>query len=102
MAVGDHDALRLGDLVWFGVEEPAIETHEFQPLYENGQLVNWSDFPVKHVAISTGESNDGDPLLLHSTSIAGTNVIWPMSSFATYRRYRKHYGVTRLKAILDL
>ena len=92
----DGEAMMVGDLVWFGIEDPEVQVHEFVPHYENGSLINWADFPVKHVAIFTGEYADGDPLLLHSTSIVGTNVVWPLSYFKTYRRYRQLYGVTRL------
>ena len=87
-----------GDLVWFGIENPPIEPHQFIPLYENGELTNWREYPVKHVAIATGEVDyDGDPLLLHSTNLTGTNTVWPMRLFANYRRYKQIYGITRLK-----
>ena len=84
--------MQTGDLVWFGIEQPAIHPEEFVPRYdEQGKLINWSDFPVKHVAISTGEHNeDRDPLLLHSTYYEGTNVIWPLSRFSAYPKYKKN------------
>lgn len=94
--VHNSEVNQMGDLMWFGIEDPPISTRAFVPHYEDGKLVNWSDFPVKHAAIHTGEDNDGDPLLLHSTSIVGTNTVWPMSYFRTYKRYRKFYGATRL------
>lgn len=90
--------MQIGDLVWFGIEEPAVAVDEFVPHYIDGQLVNWADFPVKHVAIYTGEIGGGnDYLLLHSTHIEGTNSIWPLAKFADYRKYKKLYGITRLK-----
>ena len=102
---GDHEHFRQvetleqmqrGDLVWFGLADPKIEPAKFEPRYEDGQLVNWADFPVKHIAISTGERND-DYQLLHSTHVEGTNVVWPLARFAEYKNYRKLYGITRLK-----
>lgn len=92
------DNLQTGDLVWFGIENPRIMPDDFTPLYEQGRLVNWRDFPIKHVAISTGERDEtGDELLLHSTYYEGTNTIWPLSQFASYERYRRTYGISRLK-----
>lgn len=92
------DDLQTGDLVWFGVEDADIKPEDFSPQYENGKLINWREFPVKHVAVSIGEQNeDGDDLLLHSTYYEGTNVVWPLTRFAKYRRYEKVYGMSRLK-----
>lgn len=94
--MNERELNQIGDLMWFGIEDPPVNVDEFVPCYEDGKLINWADFPVKHVAIHTGEDNDGDPLLLHSTSIVGTNIVWPMSYFKTYKRYRRFYGATRL------
>lgn len=91
-----HKDMIAGDLVWFGVQDPIIGPDQFVPVYEDGELINWKEYPVKHVAIATGEINHDDPLLLHSTNLTGTNVIWPMRLFAEHRRYRQLYGVTRL------
>ncbi len=92
------DDAQTGDLVWFGVEEPAITVEAFVPQYAGGELLNWADFPVKHVAICTGETNpDDDYLLLHSSREDGVNAVWPMARFGDYRRYRKLYGISRLK-----
>ncbi len=92
--------MRRGDLVWFGIDKATIEPEEFTPVYENGALTNWSDFPIKHAAIHTGDADiDGNPLLLHSTHVEGTNTIWPLPKFAVYQKYRKLYGISRL--ILD-
>lgn len=91
------EMLQRGDLVWFGIEEAPIEPDEFVPVYDNGALTNWRDFPIKHTAISTGQQNlEGDPLLLHSTHLEGTNVVWPLGKFAKYKRYEKLHGITRL------
>jgi hypothetical protein len=90
-------AMQRGDLVWFGVAEPRVQAVEFTPRYEDGQLVNWADFPVKHVAIHTGERRP-DHQLLHATYVEGTNAVWSLGKFANYGRYKKLYGITRLKA----
>lgn len=90
--------MQAGDLVWFGVENPDIQVEEFTPVYANGQLMNWADFPVKHVAVYTGGlGENNDYLLLHSTHVEGTNVIWPLEKFKDYVKYRKIYGISRLK-----
>lgn len=96
------DDLRRGDLVWFGLESPPIQVADFRPVYRDGQLVNYHEFPVKHVAIATGNTDArGEPTLLHATHIAGTNVVWPLNKFAEYARYRKVYGISRLLAAAD-
>ncbi len=86
-----------GDLIWFGLEEPVMSAEEFVPVYQGDKLTNWRDFPVKHVGIFTGKYEDSEPLILHSSNIEGTNVIWPLSRFDEYRRYQKIYGIRRLK-----
>lgn len=85
-----------GDLVWFGLQDPPVGFADFVPQYRDGDLLNWADFPVKHVAIHTGRHTDDGPLLLHSTHRVGTNAVWPIREFAEYRQYKKSYGVTRL------
>ena len=92
--VRDISQHRLGDLFWFGVDDAVVEPTAFVPIYDDkGNLTNWKDFPIKHVAVATGRVDDsGDPLLLHSTHIEGTNSIWPMRKFGDYRRYRKLHG----------
>jgi hypothetical protein len=75
--VPDPARLQAGDLVWFGLAEPPVSLEEFEPQYNGDELLNWRDLPVKHVAISTGAREHGDPLLLHASLIAGTNVLWP-------------------------
>jgi hypothetical protein len=60
-------------------------------------LANFSDFPVKHVAICTGTREDGDHLLLHASSADGTNALWPLGKFAGYDRYRRIYAIRRLQ-----
>lgn len=94
--VDDIQDMQRGDLLWFGLAEPKIAIDDFEPRYVDDQLLNWSDYPIKHVAVYTGEEAE-DYLLLHSTPLEGTNVIWPMSKFADYKRYEKFYGITRLK-----
>jgi hypothetical protein len=97
-SVESHTNMQMGDLVWFGLANPKIEVSEFVPEYQHGELLNWPDFPVKHVAIYTGEHDaQGDHLLLHSTATEGTNAVWTLGQFAAYERYQKIYGITRLK-----
>jgi hypothetical protein len=62
--VPDADTMRVGDLVWFGVERPRVGLEEFVPRYDGDELMNGSDVPVKHVAICAGTCDDGDRLLL--------------------------------------
>lgn len=96
--VESFDVLREGDLVWFGVEKPAMPPDAFEPHYLDGALINWREFPIKHVAVGLGERDgSGEELLLHSAYQEGTNAIWPFSRFAQYRRYRRVYGLSRLK-----
>lgn len=90
--------MQIGDLVWFGLQDAVRRPEDIPLRYDDaGNLVNWRDFPVKHVAVSTGHQVDGDPLLLHATNLEGPhNKVWPLSKFSRYPRYRKLYGVTRL------
>jgi hypothetical protein len=99
---GIHD-MQKGDLVWFGIEDGKIEPEEFRPVYDaHGLLVNWRDFPVKHVTIATGMTDErADPLLLHATHFEGTSVVWPLRKFSEYRRYRRLFGITRLIAAAE-
>jgi hypothetical protein len=95
--VEDVETTRQGDLVWFGIEDAGIQPEEFVPVYLDGALVNWADFPIKHVSLCTGDKDErGRQLLLHATHVGGTNTIWPIDKFAEYRKYRKMYGITRL------
>ncbi len=96
----DLKDLRAGDLVWFGIENPSVMPDAFMPRYEGRTLVNWDEFPVKHVAVYTGDRDvQGEALLLNATFYAGTNVVWPLSQFSSYRRYKKIYGASRLRNI---
>ena len=90
--------LEAGDLVWFGRDQPGVALRAFTPRYVAGELVNFDDFPVNHVAICTGSRDDaGDYLLLHASSREGTNSAWPMRRFLGYDRYRRVYATTRLR-----
>lgn len=95
--VPDVAAVQAGDLVWFGVANPKLDVTDFVPIYQNDELVNWPDFPVKHVGIAIGKEEQQDPSILHATWFAGTNVIWPLSKFARYQKYAKIYGIQRYK-----
>lgn len=111
------DQLKIGDLVWFGVENAPCSPNEVKLRYDSrGKLVNWHEFPVKHVAIFAGklaasavrvskaitpdttstESGSVEPLLLHATQSGTAGVVlWPLSHFSEYARYRKLWGITR-------
>lgn len=92
--------MRIGDLAWVGVSRPPVPLDKFVPEYDDtGYLLNWRDFAVNHVAIYTGQTQDGEPLMLHASPMDGTNAIWPLSRFAEYQRYEKIYRISRL--ILD-
>lgn len=91
------DFLEPGDLMWFGLRHPGIPIDQYQPQYdERGTLVNWRDNPVKHVAIYTGEQANDDYLMLHATNIEGTNAVWPLQKFASFKRYERVYRISRL------
>jgi len=92
------ELMQQGDLIWFGYANPRQSIEDFEPTYDNeGFLLNWRDSPIKHVAMYTGERQDDDFMMLHSTHIEGTNAIWPLGLFATYKRYEKIYRIGRLQ-----
>ena len=85
-----------GDLVWFGRANPRFGLNEFVPNLASGQMLNWADCPLNHVAISTGACDEsGDPFLLHASPTDGTNAIWPLSRFLEHERYKEIYGIKR-------
>ena len=65
--------MQAGILGWLGVDRPRVEQEEFVPQYDGDELVNGSDFPVKHVAICTGTRDEDDHLLLDASFADGTN-----------------------------
>ena len=73
--VGNLADMQAGDLVWFGVQNPPKPPEEVRLEYDsNGRLMNWQEFPVKHVAIYTGLQDCRLPLLLHATLIEGGTI----------------------------
>src|SRR3990167_3284453 len=96
-AVEDIADAQEGDLAWFGLANPQVGVEEFRPVYSDGQLANWREFPVTHVGVFADVSN-GDPRILHATPVEGTNTVLPLSEFAGYKRYERLYGITRLMA----
>ena len=96
-AVPDPERMQVGDLVWFGVDQPRVGLDEFVPQYDGDELMNGGDLPVKHVAICAGAGDDGDRLLLHASSVDGTNALWPLKLFREYDRYRRIYAIRRLR-----
>ncbi len=92
----DQAPMQQGDFVWFGRQSPEIPVEAFIPVYAaDGDLLNWPEFAVHHLAIYTGENDNGDPLLLHASPTAVTNEILPLSQFAQCPRYAQTYGVSR-------
>lgn len=91
------ESSQAGDLVWFGLESPKISVEEFVPDYQDQELANWQDFPVKHVGIITGEHEGNEPLILHTTFYARGSVEWPLSKFKQYPKYARIYAIQRLK-----
>jgi hypothetical protein len=95
--VPDAGRLSAGDLVWLGLGDQRLRQEDFVPQYDGVELVNGGDFPVKHVAISTGTGDRDDPLLLHASVADGTNAIWPLARFADHPRYGRIYALRRLR-----
>jgi hypothetical protein len=89
--------MRAGDLVWFGPDRPRVRLDEFVPQYDGDELANPGDVPVKHVAICTDARGDGDRLMLHASSVDGTNALWPLRRFRAYDRYRRIHAIRRLR-----
>jgi hypothetical protein len=96
-AVADQDRMQPGDLVWLGADGPAARLDEFVPRYLGDELLNFGDFPVNHVAICTGIRDHGDHVLLHASTVDGTNALWPLRRFDDYDRYRRIYAIRRLR-----
>ena len=95
--VSDIAQAEAGDLVWFGRAAPRITLEEFQPVYDStGHLTNWREYPVTHVGTHLGENETGVQIY-HGTHVEGGDAVWPIDKFAEYSRYRKLYGITRLK-----
>lgn len=89
--------MQAGDLVWLGLENPAISLADFMPEYDEGNnLLNWRANPVKHVAIYTGQRINDDLMMLHASQMNNSNTIWPLRQFSRYRRYKKIYRISRL------
>lgn len=94
--VDSPDQAEAGDLFFFGRTNPKVSVENFQPVFEDGYLANWRDFPITHVGINTGET-DGELQILHATHIEGTATIWPLRRFSDYSRYQMLYKITRPK-----
>ncbi|ONH22268.1 hypothetical protein [Pseudofrankia asymbiotica] len=89
--------LRAGDLVWLGTAAPRVRLEEFVPRYQDGELLNFSDFPVNHVAVCTGVRAAGHDLLLHASPVEGATALWPLHRFRGHARYRVIYAIRRLR-----
>lgn len=58
------------------------------------------DFDTKklHLAVYTGEQDEeANPLLIHANSVEQKISIWPLKEFQQHWRYRKIYGLRRLR-----
>lgn len=89
--------MRMGDVVWFGPTLTNVSTEQFIPEYDRaGNLQNWSDCPVQHLAIHAGEAQEKEPLLLHATHITCGVEVWPLTRFARYARYEHVRRIGRL------
>jgi hypothetical protein len=95
--VPDRDRMQAGDLVWLGADRPLVSLDEFVSRYRGDELLNFGDFPVNHVAICTGTHRGGDHVLLHASTVDGTNALWPLRKFDNYERYRRIYAIRRLR-----
>jgi hypothetical protein len=91
------DMMQAGDLVWLGVGRPLVRLEDFIPEYCGDELLNFNDFPVNHVAICTGIRKNGDHVLLHASTVDGTNALWPLPEFDHYDRYSRIYAIRRLR-----
>ena len=89
--------MRAGDLVWLGVDRPPVRLEDFIPQYRGDELLNFTEFPVNHVAICTGMREDDDHVLLHASKADGTNALWPLREFGQHDRYSRIYSIQRLR-----
>lgn len=89
--------LAIGDVVAFGIQDPAVSLDSFRPRYHKNELANWSEFPIKHFAVYIGSVPGEEALMLHATPIEGSVVVWPLSKFKEYAQYEKLYYTRRLK-----
>lgn len=95
--VACQDRMQAGDLVWLGVDRPRVALKDFVPQYCGDELLNFNDFPVNHVAICTGIRENGDDVLLHASTVDGTNALWPLREFGRHDRYSRIYSIQRLR-----
>jgi hypothetical protein len=87
-----------GDLVWFGPSNPATELDAFVPRYDdNGELLNFDEFPINHVAVYIEGRGVNNELMLHASPVDSTNALWALSRFAAYERYDTIYAIMRLR-----
>jgi hypothetical protein len=93
--------LELGDLVWFGPAAAPMSLADFIARYDSGgELLNFSEFPINHVAVYLDYEN-GHRRVLHASPADGTNAIWPLRRFGDYDRYNAIKAVQRLRTPLS-
>lgn len=95
--INSPDNMQFGDVVAFGLREPRVQLDKFVPQYKGGELVNWSDYPIKHFAVYMGTAKDKDYLMLHASTRNGTVSVEPLKMFAQHEKYKRIYYIRRLK-----
>lgn len=78
-----------GALVWFAPYRPPHATQHFVPQYKNNFLQNYRQGPARHMATYIGSDASGEPQLLHTSRLTGTNAIWLPQQFSEQRRYAR-------------
>jgi hypothetical protein len=86
--------LRIGDWIMLGRLATASPRH-FEPVYDDrGDLLNWDEFDVNHLAVYLGEFR-GDSLVLHATPEADGAVINTLRQARAGRRTSIIHDVLR-------
>lgn len=98
--ITDEEEFVLGDILFFGKEGLTELFANYIPRYNEGTLVNGSDFPGLHVGIYTGnKTTETIPLIIHASFIDKGVSVWPLDKFLQYPRYKKIYAVKRLNML---
>ncbi len=88
--------LRVGDGISFGPQAPKIAIDRFMPEFdEQGYLMNWRDFPIRHIGIVASVGGDTGPQILHASQYDGKSTIWPLDMFQNFPRYARQFGTHR-------
>jgi hypothetical protein len=88
------EQLRIGDWIMLG-RPAATSPRRFEPSYDaSGNLTNWDDFDVNHLAVYLGEFGS-DSLVLHATPEADGAVISTLAQARGNRRTSVMHDVLR-------